>query len=105
MKGLYLIKTTKRKFFQIIVLIIDSLNKKKFKDQNHIILYTEAIKMKIPIIKKKSKINNFRANINVQKNEIKINLVGPKNQSMNKNINITKKKQKPNSGYNAFKNI
>jgi len=54
--------------------------------------------------KKKSKINNFRANINVQKNEIKINLVGPKNQSMNKNINITKKKQKPNSGYNAFKN-
>ena len=57
--------------------------------------------------KKKAKvinINHISNNINYQRNEIKINLAGAKNISMNKNINITKKNQKPISGYNAFKN-
>ena len=52
-------------------------------------------------------INHINNNINIQRNEIKINLAEGKNKSMNKkinNININNKKPKPFSGYNAFKN-
>ena len=53
--------------------------------------------------KKRPKIIN---NIQIHSKEIKINLAVPKNQSVNKNINninISNKKQKPVSSYNAFK--
>ena len=53
-------------------------------------------------------INHISNNINIQRNEIKINLVDVKNKSINKNINNininNKKPPKPFSGYNAFKN-